>query len=107
MDANTQGNVRRNRRLNRPRNTVLPVITGTPAVGQTLTCSNGTWTNTTGISYKHQWLNQDGSSLVNASGASTYVVAAGDSGKKIQCTVIARNAAGPGAIARTASVTIT
>lgn len=115
MDANTQGTVRRYRRKFRPRNTALPTITGNPTTaisGQILTCLPGTWTNPTttppsSLSYKYQWVSQDGSSLASASSANTYTVAAGDSGKKIQCIVIASNSAYPGAPARTAAVTIT
>lgn len=47
--------------LPEPVNTVLPVITGTAAVGSTLACSNGTWTangvtNTFALSF--QWMKQ-------------------------------------------------
>jgi hypothetical protein len=115
MDANTQGTVRRYRRKFRPRNTALPTITGTAIVGQILTCLPGTWTNPTttppsSLSYKYQWVSQDGSSLASASSTNTYTVAEGDLGKKIQCIVIASNSAYPGAparTARTAAVTIT
>lgn len=39
-----------------PANTVVPAITGTPTVGQTLTATTGTWTGTAPITYTYQWL---------------------------------------------------
>jgi len=80
---------RRRRRLLRPKNTAAPAITGTAAVGQTLTVSNGTWTNTP-LSYTYSW-NGRGTAIGN-----TYVVVAGDVGRRIICTVRASNAKGPG-----------
>src|SRR3954454_4327657 len=38
-----------------PSNTVLPAITGTPHVGQTLTASQGTWTENP-TSFTDQWV---------------------------------------------------
>src|SRR5215470_13335146 len=42
-----------------PSNTALPKITGTTAVGKTLTTSPGTWSGTTPITFKYQWLRCD------------------------------------------------
>lgn len=77
-----------------PVNTVLPVITGTPAVGQTLTGSDGTWTNTP-TSYARQWY-ADGVQIGGAT-ASTYLLTGGEEGADITFGVIASNSAGPGA----------
>ena len=76
-----------------PVNTVAPAITGTATVGSTLSCSQGTWTNSP-TSYAYQWL-QNG---VNISGAtaSSYVVVTGDAGTSIRCTVTATNATASG-----------
>ena len=39
-----------------PRNTFLPFISGTMAVGQTLFASLGGWTGTSPIAYAYEWL---------------------------------------------------
>ena len=82
---------------NGPANTVLPAITGVPAVGSTLTTSNGTWNNSpTGFAY--QWLRCDasGNSCTNISGANvnTYAVAGADANLTLRATVTATNASG-------------
>ena len=68
-----------------------PTITGTPTVGSTLTCSQGTWFNSP-TSYAYQWL-RDGTTIVGST-ASTYVVVAGDLGHALSCNVTATNAFG-------------
>ncbi len=67
---------------------VLPAITGTTTVGQTLTCSTGTWSNTPDA-YAYQW-SRDGSQIIGAT-ASTRVLSAGDAGAAMSCTVTATN----------------
>jgi hypothetical protein len=74
-----------------PVNTALPAISGTAQEGQTLTVSNGSWTNTP-TGYTRQWL-RNGSTSIGA-GATTYTVAAGDVGATISCRVTASNAGG-------------
>lgn len=71
-----------------PVNSVLPAVTGTPTLGQTLSCSTGTWTKSPSFTY--QW-RRDGSAIAGAT-ASTRVLAAGDVGAKMSCTVTAANA---------------
>lgn len=73
--------------LNKPVNSVLPAITGTTTVGQTLTCSTGTWSKSPTLAY--QWL-RDGVVLAGAT-ASTRVLVAGDAGALMSCSVIATN----------------
>jgi trimeric autotransporter adhesin len=75
-----------------PKNTVAPKITGIPKVGKTLSCSLGTWTGSTPITYSRQWL-RGGSPIAGATSAS-YVVKAADKGKLLSCRVTAKNAAG-------------
>lgn len=74
-----------------PVNTVLPAITGTPTVGQTLTVSTGTWTGSPS-SYGYQWRRTG----VNITGAisSSYVVVAADVGQAITAVVTANNGGG-------------
>jgi hypothetical protein len=67
---------------------VLPAITGTTTQGETLTCSTGTWSNTPDA-YAYQW-NRNGSAIIGAT-ASTRVLAAGDVGATMTCTVKATN----------------
>jgi hypothetical protein len=66
-----------------PVNSVLPAITGTKTVGQTLTCSTGTWSHSPSFTY--QW-RRNGSADRRAT-ASTRLLAAGDSGALMTCTV--------------------
>jgi hypothetical protein len=86
--------------LKLPVNSVLPAITGTKTVGQTLTCSSGTWSKSP--SYAYQWL-RDGSPISGAT-ASTRLLAAPDEGALMSCTVSATNA-GVTAVATSAQTT--
>lgn len=70
-----------------PTTSADPTITGTVAVGETLTCNPGTWSGSPSFSY--QWL-RNGANIAAAS-ASTYTLAAADEGKAIQCRVTAAN----------------
>jgi hypothetical protein len=74
-----------------PVNTVLPAISGTPTQGQTLSVSNGTWTNSP-TSYAYQW-KASGSNISGAT-SSTYLLTASEVGATITCTVTATNAGG-------------
>ena len=88
-----------------PVNTVVPTITGTAQVGQTLTATNGTWTNGT-TSFTYQW-NRAGTPIGGAT-ASTYVPVAGDIGNTLTVSVVARNSGGsstPATSAATSAVT--
>lgn len=69
-----------------PANTTAPTLTGTPAVGQTLTCSAGAWTNSPN-GFTYAWLS-NGTPIAGQTG-STYVVQAADAGKAISCQVVA------------------
>lgn len=73
-----------------PVNSAVPTISGTAQVGQTLTSTNGTWTNSP-TSFSYQW--KSGGTNVGTS-ITTYVPVSGDIGKTITCTVIASNATG-------------
>ncbi len=70
--------------------TANPVVSGTGTVGQTLSCTSGTWLFTP--TYAYQW-RRAGQNIAGAN-AATYVLVAADSGKNIDCAVIASNGAG-------------
>jgi FG-GAP-like repeat len=74
-----------------PTNTMPPAISGSPAVGQTLSCMPGAWSGTA-PKFAYQWL-RDGSPIVGATG-STYTLAAADAGHTFVCQVTATNSAG-------------
>lgn len=70
-----------------PTNTVAPVVSGTPTVGQTLSTTNGTWSGVGTITYAYQWLD-DGAAISGAT-SSTYTLTAGEEGGFITCRVTA------------------
>lgn len=78
-----------------PVNTALPVISGTPQVGQTLSSSTGSWSNSP-TAYVYQWL-RAGSPISGAT-SSTYVLQAADQGALISVQVIAANGGGSVAV---------
>lgn len=74
-----------------PANTALPTISGTTELGQTLTATTGTWSNSP-TSYAYQWYR--GGVTIGGATSSTYVLQAADAGTTITVTVTATNAAG-------------
>jgi hypothetical protein len=79
-----------------PVNTISPVLTGTPALGQTLTCSPGSWSGDPSA-FAYVWL-RDGSPIAGQT-ASSYVVQAVDEGHSLSCAVTAANSGGEYTIA--------
>jgi hypothetical protein len=75
-----------------PVNTVTPVISGTNAVGQTLTTTNGTWTGIPSPTYTYQW-KRDGSNIGGATSV-TYVLVEADADTNVTCEVTATNSIG-------------
>lgn len=73
-----------------PASTTRPAIVGTPARGNTLTCSTGGWTGAPTPQFAYVWL-RDGVSVATTP---TYRVVAADLGASLTCTVIATNQAG-------------
>jgi hypothetical protein len=71
--------------------TTAPAMTGTPTVGQVLTCSSGTWTNSPTFTY--QWRRRRAGTIAGAT-STTYTLVAADSGATIECQVTATNGAG-------------
>jgi hypothetical protein len=92
-----------------PVNTVPPAIAGTPTVGQALTASDGTWSNTP-TSFAYQWLrcNGGGNSCVSVANGTlkTYTLVGADAGHTMRVRVTATNADGSNAAqsAQTATV---
>lgn len=76
-----------------PTNSAVPVITGTPQVGQTLACSTGTWTNSPS-SYSYAWLRAG--SVISGAATSNYTAVVADQGSALSCRVTATNAGGSG-----------
>jgi hypothetical protein len=75
-----------------PKNTAAPGLSGTDAIGQKLTCSQGTWTGTAPISYSYAWT-RGGTAIAGATRA-TYVIQSADARQHLGCSVKASNAVG-------------
>lgn len=78
--------------VNPPVMTGAPSVSGTNEVGETLTCSTGTFTGGETITYSYQWF-ANGVSVNNAT-ASTYELKDSDVGKVFSCRVMAKNNGG-------------
>lgn len=93
-----------------PANTAKPAISGTPAAGQRLTVSNGTWSGSP-TKYDYQWQRCDtaGANCGDISGGTqlAYVVSPDDVGKRLRARVIAQNGEGSGNATSDASATVT
>lgn len=93
-----------------PVNTASPTISGTPTVGQTLTGSDGSWSNSP-TSFSFQWLrcNGGGNNCGSISGATskTYVLTTADSGHAIRIRVTATNADGSATAQSDATAAVT
>ncbi|MGE4426879.1 MAG: hypothetical protein AB7G37_10555, partial [Solirubrobacteraceae bacterium] len=77
--------LRRLATLPAPTNRSRPHLTGDAVVGQTLTCTDGTWDDAT--SFTRQWL-RDGEVIPGATD-STYTLTAADQGRRVTCVVVA------------------
>ena len=91
-----------------PANTALPAVSGTAQVGQTLSASTGSWSNSP-TSYGYQWRRCDTAGAactdIASATAATYLVQAADIGSTLRVQVIASNAGGPSAPATSAQTT--
>jgi len=87
-----------------------PVISGTPAVGQTLTAGHGAWDGARPLSFAYQWrrCNSSGVSCVDIAGATTnsYEVTSADAGASLRVRVTATNSAGSVAAGSAASTLV-
>ncbi len=74
-----------------PASSGAPVLTGTPAVGQALTCSQGAWLHEPTY-VASQWLRNG--TVISGQSGSAYALVAADQGQSITCAVWAGNDAG-------------
>jgi hypothetical protein len=95
---------------NGPTNSVKPAVTGSAAVGETLTVSNGSWSPAP-TSFGRQWQRcaSDGTACLNISGATgqTYGVRAADVGHRLRALVTAHTATGQATAASSNSDVVT
>jgi alpha-tubulin suppressor-like RCC1 family protein len=78
-------------RTEAPVNTTPPVVSGTDAVGDVLSCANGLWTGIPTPTFTVKWL-RDGSPITGTVGS--YTVQSADAGHSLACEVTAKNTAG-------------
>lgn len=76
-----------------PVNTVEPVISGGQIVGDLLTTTNGTWTNTP-TNFGYQWYRN--TTLISGATSSSYTLVQADADFELKCKVTAINASGSG-----------
>ena len=76
-----------------PVNVVPPAVSGNWTVGWRLSCTTGVWSNSPN-SFTYQWL-RNGQAVAGAIGAA-YILKDPDAGATVGCSVIPKNAQGPG-----------
>jgi hypothetical protein len=90
-----------------PVNTAPPAISGAARVGQTLTASTGTWSNTP-TAYTYQWsrCSSSGTGCTAIAGAPSYTVQSADVSHTLRVAVTASNGGGSSAPATSAATGI-
>ena len=87
----------------KPASTALPRVTGRAKVGSRLTATNGSWTGTTPMSYRYQWMScagklHDGKPqrclAITGAGKSSLILSNQNAGRRLEVIVMAANAAG-------------
>lgn len=73
-----------------PDNVSAPMLSGSFFVGQTLTCSTGTWSGSPSA-FEYKWQNE---AVDNGDTDNQYTSVAGDDGDRLRCLVRAQNGAG-------------
>ena len=76
----------------KPTDVEPPQVSGTPSVGQQLTCAHGIWNGQPPPTFTYKWV-RDGTVIVSTSG-STYMVGFADQGHLLSCDVTAANGEG-------------
>jgi subtilisin len=90
-----------------PSNIAAPVLSGVVAAGNSVTTSNGSWTNTPS-SYKYNWYICNGSVCsVKGSGSPSFITPSGYDGQTLKSGVTACNSSGCGKEANSLAATIT
>ena len=93
-----------------PANTAAPVVSGAPVQGQTLSTSNGTWSNNP-KSYSYAWedCNSSGGSCtaIGSAAANSYTLTSSDVGHTIRSIVTATNDGGSNAADSTQTAVVT
>jgi hypothetical protein len=87
-----------------PVNVKPPHISGQPRVGQTLTCSKGSWSNHP-THFAYRW-GRNGKAIQGATNSS-YKVQPADKGHALACSVVAQNKRGTSRPASSKSVHVT
>jgi hypothetical protein len=94
-----------------PRNTSLPTIAGSAAVGKTLTATSGSWAGDAPITFTYQWRRCDtaGASCADIVGATgtTRVVVTADAGSTLRVRVKASNSVGSAEASSSPTATVT
>jgi hypothetical protein len=95
--------------LEKPSNTSVPGVTGTPIAGNDLSCSNAVWAADdlgghlyrASAGFTYQWLKDN--SPISGATDTTYTVQPSDGNHQIKCRVTASNFAGPTSATSTAT----
>lgn len=74
-----------------PVNTVAPLLSGGTGLGNTFSCTTGSWTNAP-LSYTYQW--RRGGTAISGATSATYLSVAADASTVLTCAVVASNNGG-------------
>jgi hypothetical protein len=88
-----------------PTNNTLPVVDGTPTVGETLTSTTGTWSGYPAPSFQYQWV-RGASTNISGATSSSYQLTDAEFNTTVKCRVTATNTAGSANATSAATATI-
>lgn len=91
-----------------PQNTAVPTVSGTMALGKTLTTSNGSWNYASTYAYQWQRCDNNGANCANISGATSasYTAVSADVSSTLRAVVSATNGSGSAAASSAATTVI-